>query len=348
MGLKTREIPYGDVGTGISIDEMRRLVETGRAELKNIYLARQITQNDGPRDYRAHVASLYTWVQKRIPFRRDPVDVELLQDLQSILAQPFPSGDCDEKSVAFATLVECIGIPTRFVTSRGPNGDFAHVYVQVEIPDEGWITADTTREQFALGDESVTPFGKKIWRRNTMGDAFQLQPDPQELQWPPVTWRENSMPVNPAGRTAVMPGWPELPLRSYRVSTNNILVTGAKHPQITSSEGTFSPNYGLLGAEAAATPSFWESLVGSIVVGGAGYLKSTQDNKTLIQLNKEKLQQQADVQKAAIQAQLDAARSAGNLNNGGFLGLPTWSWIVIGLGVAVIGVGAVVLIKRKK
>jgi hypothetical protein len=81
MGLTTREIPYGDTGTSISIDEMRRLVVKGRVELKNIYLARQITQNDGPRDYKAHVASLYAFVQKRIPFRRDPVDVELLQDL---------------------------------------------------------------------------------------------------------------------------------------------------------------------------------------------------------------------------------------------------------------------------
>jgi transglutaminase-like putative cysteine protease len=53
------------------------------------------------------------------------------------------AGDCDDKSVLLAALLESIGHPTRFVAIGFQPDDFEHVFVETKIADR-WISLETT------------------------------------------------------------------------------------------------------------------------------------------------------------------------------------------------------------
>lgn len=72
---------------------------------------------------------------------RDTRGVEVLHTPEWLLKQR--AGDCDDKSVLLASLLEAIGFQTRFVAVGPAPGIFAHVYVEVRIGNE-WVPAETT------------------------------------------------------------------------------------------------------------------------------------------------------------------------------------------------------------
>lgn len=67
--------------------------------------------------------------------------METLHEAQQILKQR--SGDCDDKSILLASLLESIGYPTRFVAVGHQPGVYSHVYVEVR-PMGKWIALETT------------------------------------------------------------------------------------------------------------------------------------------------------------------------------------------------------------
>lgn len=58
----------------------------------------------------------FFFVRDRIRYRRDPVDVELVQDAQRTIETG--AGDCDDKVVALCSLLCVAGYVTRFVSAR--------------------------------------------------------------------------------------------------------------------------------------------------------------------------------------------------------------------------------------
>src|SRR5262245_25250314 len=66
------------------------------------------------KNYRREAEVLLRWVKAAVDYRRDPVNVELLQD--PIRTLDRGAGDCDDMSVLLASALETLGTPTRFVT----------------------------------------------------------------------------------------------------------------------------------------------------------------------------------------------------------------------------------------
>jgi hypothetical protein len=109
-------------------------------------LAQAITLSVPEGDAFNEVRSIQQFVRDHIKYTHDMVSAETLQDPDYTLSSG--SGDCDDKSILFACLVECIGYPARFCAIAIPNCDdpqgevFSHVSPQALIDGCGWVNAE--------------------------------------------------------------------------------------------------------------------------------------------------------------------------------------------------------------
>lgn len=129
---------------------MRGLVREGKKALPVRMAALSLVKSNGQKDWYGEATDLHRFVRDQIRYVRDVVGVETLQTPDKTLE--IGQGDCDDKSVLLASLLESIGHPTRFVAVglRQPN-QYEHVYVETKI-GPNWIPSETT-EPVALGWE---------------------------------------------------------------------------------------------------------------------------------------------------------------------------------------------------
>lgn len=71
----------------------------------------------------------------------DPVNVERIQTADKTLE--LAAGDCDDKSILLASMLEALGHPTRFMAIGFEPNVFTHVYVETKIGND-WIPLETT------------------------------------------------------------------------------------------------------------------------------------------------------------------------------------------------------------
>lgn len=112
-----------------------------------------------PRDWTGETRALYEYVRDRIRYTRDISGVETLQTPP--VTMELEAGDCDDKSTLLATLLECIGHPTRFVATgyRAPQA-FSHVYVETLLGTR-WIPLDPTTDK-PFGWEPREPVSRML------------------------------------------------------------------------------------------------------------------------------------------------------------------------------------------
>ncbi len=100
--------------------------------------------------------AIFSFVQDEFSYVSDPVAYEYVKTPVESFANA--AGDCDDASVLLASLLQAIGIQTRFVFIPG------HVYVQAKIPDAprrykdgfGWIDLDPTCRDCEFGQVPYT------------------------------------------------------------------------------------------------------------------------------------------------------------------------------------------------
>ncbi|MBT6774577.1 hypothetical protein HOA91_04355 [Candidatus Woesearchaeota archaeon] len=88
--------------------------------------------------------AMFYFVQKNFNYLNDPLAFEYFKTPQESLKSD--SGDCDDSSILLSSLLQSIGLQTRFVFVPG------HVYVQVKLSEavsaykteDDWINLDTT------------------------------------------------------------------------------------------------------------------------------------------------------------------------------------------------------------
>lgn len=143
LGLTSRLgfIPEGRDGTLATLKIMRQLVRAGKTSLPIRSLAVQLTNGNRQKDWMAEVKSLHAFVRDNIRYVKDIRDVETVHDPETVLK--IGAGDCDDKSVLLAALLESIGHPTRFVAIGFQPDDFSHVYLETLI-GKSWIPLETT------------------------------------------------------------------------------------------------------------------------------------------------------------------------------------------------------------
>lgn len=153
------EIPNGAAGTKATLKLMSQMVKAGRVSPiireKAVSLTRYLPQ----KDWFGEIKAIYQFVRDNIRYVRDINGVETIHTAEKILEQG--AGDCDDKSILLASLLETIGHPTRFVAIGFAPGKFRHVFVETKVGDK-WLVLETT-EPVSLG---WTPKGVKarmIW-----------------------------------------------------------------------------------------------------------------------------------------------------------------------------------------
>jgi hypothetical protein len=135
-------------GTNQTLDWMAALVRRDAKDLQLRQCALEIVSSCGGHEFDCEIEALYNFVQD-IPYRRDPVQVEWVQDAKRTLFT-FNSGDCDDKVVALATLLACLGHYSRFVVLGRTREKYTHVYLEVATK-KGWLPLDPTPEQASAG-----------------------------------------------------------------------------------------------------------------------------------------------------------------------------------------------------
>jgi len=156
-------IPDGRAGVKATLRLMVRIARKARATLPVRTLAQQLVHGCAENDRRCEAATLQAWVRDNIRYVRDIRDVETVQFPEQTLQ--LKSGDCDDKALLLAALLESIGFQTRFCAVGVGGGDYSHVLTQVLIPGAGWMSAEvipidgaTQKAQFGWSPPNVTCF----------------------------------------------------------------------------------------------------------------------------------------------------------------------------------------------
>ena len=96
--------------------------------------------------------AIFYFVQKNFNYLNDPLAFEYYKTPQESFKSD--SGDCDDSSILLSSLLQSIGLQTRFVFVPG------HVFVQVKLleaisaykDDENWINLDATCSNCEFGE----------------------------------------------------------------------------------------------------------------------------------------------------------------------------------------------------
>lgn len=106
-------------------------------------LVKELPQGDRP----AEIRTIQSFVRDYIRYTNDPRGVEWIRDPRATLEMGV--GDCDDKSLLCATLLEAIGCPTRFAAIMLKGSDrFSHVCAQARLgPRVGgrWFYLETIK-----------------------------------------------------------------------------------------------------------------------------------------------------------------------------------------------------------
>lgn len=135
------ELPSGEAGVRRTLKLMRFLVRRAKVDPLIRRQALEIVAGLPQRDYLPEVKALHAWVRDRIRYVHDIRGVETLHTPRFLLTQR--QGDCDDKSVLLASLLESIGVPTRFAALGLTPDRLSHVLVEARIGTR-WLPLETT------------------------------------------------------------------------------------------------------------------------------------------------------------------------------------------------------------
>lgn len=143
----TYSLPPGRAGTRKTLKLMSKIVKKDKKLDAVRTIALNTVSNLAEKNYTAEAAALLEYVQNNVRYVRDIRGVETLHDFEALCQ--YWQGDCDDKSILLASLLESIGHPARFVAVSFDGRHFTHVLVQTKIGRD-WVWCETT-EHWPLG-----------------------------------------------------------------------------------------------------------------------------------------------------------------------------------------------------
>jgi transglutaminase-like putative cysteine protease len=121
---------------------MSDLVKRGKKQPTIREKATALVQPLAQKNYLGEIIALHQFVRDNIRYVRDIRGVETVHFPEQILSQEY--GDCDDKAILLASLLESIGHPTRFVAvGFTVPDDYSHVFVDTKY-GPGWMSLETT------------------------------------------------------------------------------------------------------------------------------------------------------------------------------------------------------------
>lgn len=136
-----RSVPGGDAGSLETVAVMRALVNAAKVDPYILNFAVSVVFQEPQQDEAAEVGAIFNYVRGFVRYVRDVVGIESVSTPHMSIMRRV--GDCDDKAVLLASLLEAIGYPTRFVLAAYRGHAFEHVYTQVYFRD-GWVSLDPT------------------------------------------------------------------------------------------------------------------------------------------------------------------------------------------------------------
>lgn len=139
-------LPLGRV-TPATLKRMVQIVRRYKSDLTTITAARRITSDVPERATRSIVEKLQGWVRDHIRYVNDPRGLEMVQTPPRTLPPALSSegigtGDCDDKAVLLATLLETMGASTGFCAMGFRGEPFSHVLALVRL-GQRWCPLET-------------------------------------------------------------------------------------------------------------------------------------------------------------------------------------------------------------
>jgi transglutaminase-like putative cysteine protease len=120
---------------------MRSIARQAKKRLPVVELARSLVRHLPPKDWAGEVEALHRFVRDEVRYVRDVRGVETIAIPEYTVATG--QGDCDDKGVLLASLLEAIGHPARFTAIGFKPNAFNHVFVETKIGPQ-WIALETT------------------------------------------------------------------------------------------------------------------------------------------------------------------------------------------------------------
>lgn len=102
------------------------------------------------KDFEGEARRLHRFVRDEIRYVQDTNGVELLHHPVTLLE--IGAGDCDDKAILLAAMLESIGHQVRFRAVAFEPDQFSHVWAQVKL-DGRWVDLETTEP---------VPFGQAV------------------------------------------------------------------------------------------------------------------------------------------------------------------------------------------
>lgn len=139
-------LPDGVEGVRATLEIMARIVRASRVDpgIRNTALA--LTRHAGnfgeEENFFAEIEALHRFVRDNIRYVMDVDEVETVQTPDVTLR--LEAGDCDDKSVLLASLLNAVGHPARFAAVAFAPDAFEHVLVETKLGDK-WLPLETTK-----------------------------------------------------------------------------------------------------------------------------------------------------------------------------------------------------------
>lgn len=136
-------IPQGRQGTYLTLRYMAEIVRHWKRSPDMRSLAIQIVAGVDEKDYRAEACALFAFVRDRIRYIQDVNGIETLSTPDVTLRTG--AGDCDDKGILLATLLESVGHQARFVAMGWSDNPevFSHVTTETKVGSI-WVNCETT------------------------------------------------------------------------------------------------------------------------------------------------------------------------------------------------------------
>ncbi len=109
-----------------TISEMKRLAIQYKDDVKHLA--------------KMNLLQFYHFLKYKVPYRKDPDNVELVQRPAITLIK---GGDCDDKVVVALAYFILNGIKYRIAIADYGRG-FEHTYAEIYLPNRGWVAFDTS------------------------------------------------------------------------------------------------------------------------------------------------------------------------------------------------------------
>lgn len=140
-------IPNGREGIRATLKIMSKVVKKYKHNPYVRELALKLTKSLSQKNYPGEACAIHYFVRDQIRYVKDIRGIETIQTpLQTLRLR---QGDCDDKSVLSAALLESLGHPTRFLAVGFSGKHLTHVITQTKI-GEKWVSLETT-EPVELG-----------------------------------------------------------------------------------------------------------------------------------------------------------------------------------------------------